>query len=265
MVAVATAADNNNTSESIETNANNLSGVNLNHSQHNGDTNNKIEPIKRPIRDDRPFEMDVFPDTIEGRLLKGLTRSYLIKQEPRMGWARKSACDEQVLLAHPCETVASHQWGVTWLIMTISKTADFREELPNFDVASAYEMASEHDVAELVTGDITPVDGITNEEKHRLESKAMTSILGYYPQEVTEQLTKVYNRYEERQCVESKFVKDCDRLDFMITAFVLERQKFRGFEEFYPNSNKDFFTKIAQRLANELIATRARLIENNSL
>jgi 5'-deoxynucleotidase YfbR-like HD superfamily hydrolase len=225
----------------------------------------KLAAISRPVRDDKPFEMDIFPDTTEGRLLKGLTRSYLIKQEPRMGWARKSACDEKILLPHPCEVVASHQWGVIWLIMTISKTSEFQQEVPEFNIASAYEMASEHDLAELVTGDITPVDGVTSEEKHILEAKAMESILGYYPKEVTQKLTEIYNRYENRQCIESKFVKDCDRLDFMITAFVLERQKFRGFDEFYPNSNKGFYTKIAQRLADELIATREKLIKSGSL
>lgn len=221
--------------------------------------------LKRPIRDDRPFEEDLFPDTMEGKLLKGLVRSYLIKQEPRLGWARKSACDEKVLLAHPCESVASHQWGVVWLIMTISKTSEFREEMPNFDLARAYEMASQHDLAELVTGDITPVDGISAEEKHRLEQEAMTSILSCYPEDVADQLHQVYAQYEFRKSFESKFVKDCDRLDFMITAFLLERQGFKGFSEFYPNSNKDFTTTIAGKLANVLVKTRDELFERGSL
>ena len=235
----------------------------------NGITNKsqlELKPMDRPIRDDTPLEADVFPDTTEGRLLKGLARSFLIKQEPRMGWARKRACDEEKLLLHPCEVVASHQWGVMWLCLAISKTADFLEELPEFDHAKAYEMASIHDLAELVTGDITPVDGISSEKKHEMESEAMTSILGFYPGDVTKELTAVYDRYEKRQCIESKFIKDCDKLDFMITAFMLERQKFSGFDEFYDNSNKHgFHTKIAQRLADELIATRAQLIATKSL
>jgi putative hydrolase of HD superfamily len=222
--------------------------------------------MARPIRDDQPFEEDIWPDTTEGRLLKGLVRSYLIKQEPRMGWARKLACDEDTLLKHPCETVAAHQWGTMWICMVLSKTKEFQEEVPEFDCASAYEMAAQHDLAELVIGDITPVDGIDPKVKHEKESEAMASILSYYPPDVGGELANVYKRYEDRDCVESKVVKDCDRLDFIITAFLLERQKFRGFDEFYPNSIKEpFSTKIARRVADELIATRARLVKNNSL
>lgn len=222
--------------------------------------------LKRPKRDDAPFEVRIFPDTTEGRLLQGLTRSFLIKQEPRLGWARKGACDEKAaLLKHPCEVVASHQWGVMWLIMAISKTAAFQLEFPKFNHEIAHEMASIHDLAELVIGDITPVEGVTSEQKHIMESKAMSSIMADYPDEVSSKMTSVYNRYETRDCIESKFVKDCDKLDFMITAFVLERQNFRGFEEFYPNSNKGFFSKIAQRLADTLIETRAKLIASNQL
>lgn len=222
--------------------------------------------LKRPERDDRPFEeVGVFPDTTEGRLLNGTARAFLIKQEPRLGWARKGACDEKYLMAHPCEIVASHMWGVAWLTMVISKTEEFKKEIPNFDRASAYEMAMQHDLAELVTGDITPVDGIPPEEKHRLEMEAMTSILSYHPKDVANQLHANYARYEKRQCIESKLVKDCDRLDFMITAFVLERQGFRGFTEFYENSNKDFTTKIGSNLANLLIETRNKLAEQSKL
>jgi len=222
--------------------------------------------LERPMRDDSPFMEDIFPPTELGRLLRGIHRSYLIKYEPRLGWAHRRACNESALLKYPCESVASHQWGITWLILTISNSERFKKEIPEFNKQVAYEMAASHDVPELVTGDITPADGISAEEKHRMESLAMQSIQSFYPDGVANVIDKTYKRYEERQCIESKFVKDCDRLDFMITAFVLERVGFSGFEEFYANSRRcSFSTKIAGEMAELLVETRNKLDGTDSL
>lgn len=231
-----------------------------------GNSGDDSNDLQRPDRDDGPFEVNVFPDTELGQLLDGITMSFLIKQEPRRGWYRKKACSEIVLSKHPCEVVAAHQWGVGWLIMCLIPSRLFRQEaFPNFDASVALQMALIHDQAESITSDITPVDGISADEKHRRESKAMNLILARFPDEIAERLRKIYLRYEERKCSESKLVKDCDRLDFMITAFMLERQGFKGLREFYINSNKDFHTKFAQDLANLLIETRDRLAATDKL
>lgn len=229
------------------------------------------EPIKlgleRPKRNDDKIFNITFPDSYLGKLLKGLLIEFLIKQEHRFGWARKSAFSEaHHLTPYPNETVASHQWGVAMLVMTISREPNLIEELPNFDRLKAIEMALLHDVAEVVTGDITPVDGISPEEKHKAESEGMNLILGSFPKLVGESLNEVYNTYENRKCIESKFVKDCDKLDFMLHSFLLELQGFTGFSEFYPNSLKEgFSTKIASDLAKTLITTRNDLVEKNLL
>lgn len=216
-------------------------------------------------RDDSSFYQEsAFPDSYLGKLLKGLIIAYLAKQEHRIGWARKSACDPITL--HPNETVAAHQWGVAMLVMTLARTSMFQEELPEFDQLRAIEMALMHDVAEVRTGDITPVDGISPRDKHKLESEAMKVILGCFPEQVEHSLHRIYRNYEDRECIESKFVKDCDRLDFVIQAFILERQGFSGFSEFYQNSiDQGFSTKIASDIAKTLAKTRDNLIEQNRL
>lgn len=219
--------------------------------------------MERPKRDDRLVFENVFPETDLGKILRGLVIEYLIKQEHRFGWARKSACDDRILNEHPNETVASHQWGVAKLIMVISRETRFREEFPSFDTTSAYEMALIHDVPELKTGDITPDDGISVTEKHKAESEAMTEILATFPTFIGQCLREAYERYEKRSCPESKFVKDCDRLDFMINAFLLERQGFTGFSEFY--SITGFYTRVARDLANLLRDTRNSLADRNEL
>lgn len=225
-----------------------------------------VQTLKRPKRNDEQVFENVFPDNDLGRILRGLQIEFLIKQEPRIGWARKSACDEKSLAEHPIETVASHQWGVAKLIMVLTREPRFKQELPDFDAIKAYEMALIHDVAELKTGDITPADGVTVDEKHKAEMEAMKEILGSFPDHIRHSLKEVYDRYEDRNCQESKFVKDCDRLDFLINAFLLERQGFSGFAEFYSNTiASGFSTRIALDLAKLLVDTRNSLEERNVL
>lgn len=222
--------------------------------------------LSRPKRNDEAIFEDIFPDNSDGKLLKALLVVYLTKQEYRMGWARKSACDEPYLHEHSNETVAAHQWGVAKLIMTLCREPKFQEELPTFDRLKAIEMALIHDVPELITGDITPVDGISVDEKHALESEAMNRIVACYPEETGSSIQALYNTYEARVCRESSFVKDCDKLDFMLNAFLLERQGFSGFSEFYPNTKAlGFSTRIVTDLAELLTSTRNNLYERNVL
>lgn len=229
----------------------------------NGKYNLVLERVKR---NDSAFFKDVFPDNEIGKTLKGLLIEYLIKQEHRYGWARKSACSDLKLTEYPVETVASHMWGVTQLIMVASRTKSFQDELPNFDKLKALEMANMHDVAELVTGDFTPIDNISKEEKHKLETDAMNKILSSFPPEIGRSLNNIYDNYENRTCIESKFVKDCDKLDFILTAFMLERQGFGGFSEFYSNTiATGFYTKVAREMAETLERTRNELVETDSL
>lgn len=228
-----------------------------------------IAELQRPMRfnDELLFENDdSMPDTVFGKVLKGLLIEFLSKQEHRIGWARKSACDDISLMPHPNESVAAHMWGVGRIIEVLTCLEEFAEDHKEFDFAKAKMMASMHDVPELITGDITPVDGISELEKHRRERKAMEKIFSYYPSSIRDQFRQVYNDYESRQCAESKFVKDCDKLDFIIYALLLERQGFSGFEEFYTNSVKNpFFTKTAKNLADTVIEYREELKKRNLL
>lgn len=187
-----------------------------------------------------------------------------------MGWPNVSACGEK-LDPYPNELVACHQWGVAFIIMTLSEDPKFKDEFPDFDLARAIKMALIHDLPELKTGDITPRDGISPEEKHKMEAAAMEQILERFPKPIQIALSQLYIAYENRQCTESKVVKDCDKLDFMIQAFLLERQgtdgcSQEGLSDFYVNSiESGFYSKIVKDLANTLLTTRAGLVRENSL
>lgn len=232
-------------------------------------------PNGRPIldfpkyitRNDEPFYERIFENSNLGNLLQALSIQFLIKQEPRMGWAKRGACsEEKLLLPYPCETVASHMWGVSAIIAAVSRDAQFQKEIPVFDRQKATDMANLHDQPEIITRDITPQDNIPEEVKHADELKAIHKIMSYHSEPVAEALLNIYNIYEKRQCIESKFVKDCDKLDFLLTAFILERQGFTCIDIFYSNIiDKQFHTQIADQLAKLLFKTRNDLHDNGLL
>lgn len=228
----------------------------------------KTRLAKPPKRWDEAIFTNVFPDTNIGRLLHGISIQFLIKQEHRMGWPYRGACSEvDTLLDHPNETVAAHMWGVAQMIQIVSEDEQFKKELPNFNLLAALRMALMHDVPELITTDITKEDPMTREEKNKAEAIAMGQILSRLPESIGETMHEMYRTYELKSNKEAEFVKDCDRLDFMIYAFVLERQGFNCITEFYTNTMNDapMYTNIASELAEQLCKTRNELLERGCL
>lgn len=197
-----------------------------------------------------------------GALLNALLSHYAIKSEPRLGWVRKNACDK--LQENPCETVASHMWGVAYLVTKLCHHPKFPKE--EFNTLLAVEMALIHDLAEAYTSDITPVDNISEETKHKFEQEGMMVMFnkkGLTP-EMRDRHLDVYNSYESKSSNEAKFVKDCDRLDFMLHGFFLETQNYHGFEEFYVNSmTKPFHVELVRELSELILSTRNRLFSDS--
>ena len=67
-----------------------------------------------------------------------------LKDLKRSGWVRNGVSN--------CETVASHTWGVSWLVVALCPE--------NIDLKRALVMTILHDIAEIRIGDITPDDGV---------------------------------------------------------------------------------------------------------
>jgi putative hydrolase of HD superfamily len=87
-----------------------------------------------------------------------------LKSLDRTGWVIRS-------VPKP-ESVAGHMYRmslIALLALDRSLTADL-------DMDKVIKMCLVHDMAECIVGDITPHDGIDEEEKHRLEMEAMQSL-----------------------------------------------------------------------------------------
>lgn len=120
-----------------------------------------------------------------------------LKALPRTGWVQAGVADP--------ESVAAHSWGVAFLALLLCP--------PGLDRGRVLAMAVLHDLAEVDTGDLTPEDGVSPDEKHHRERKVMLRLLGEHPH-----LLAVWEEAEARVSPEAKFLKDLDRLDMGVQA-----------------------------------------------
>ena len=138
--------------------------------------------------------------TNQRELRAALLEALHLKALPRAGWMR-------VGVAQP-ESVAAHSWGVAWLVLNLCP--------PDVDRARALELAVIHDVAEVRSGDITPYDGISAEQKSAVERASMEAMVRDLPARA--HLLECWEEYEAAESKESVFVKACDKLDMALQA-----------------------------------------------
>lgn len=130
--------------------------------------------------------------------LQGYSKYLPLKRLPRTGWVRDG-------VKNP-ESVAAHVWGVVALVLELQPTL-----APQVDLLRALKMAIHHDTPEIIAGDVTPHDGISTDEKLRLERAGAQKILGPADLEMWEEL-------EAGMSETAKFVKAMDRLDMALQA-----------------------------------------------
>lgn len=120
-----------------------------------------------------------------------------LKEVRRAGWLRVGITDP--------ESVAAHSWGVALLVLLRCP--------PELDRGRLLAMAILHDLAEVETGDLTPHDGVSREEKHRRESIAMRRLLAGRPD-----LLALWEEAEARLTPEARFLKQLDTLEMGVQA-----------------------------------------------
>ncbi|MGC4123224.1 MAG: HD domain-containing protein [Myxococcales bacterium] len=148
-----------------------------------------------------------------------LLEAVKLKALPRAGWVRKG-------VPAP-ETVASHSWGVAWLVLAVAPEG--------IDLAKALAYATLHDLAEVRVGDLTPVDPVSREEKSRREHEAiseMTRALG------RPQLAALWDAFENGADPEARLVRELDKLDMAIQALAHHEAGRPGMREFFASADR---------------------------
>lgn len=100
---------------------------------------------------------------------------------------------------------------------------------PRLDLPKCMKMCLIHDMAELLVGDITPVDGVPKPEKNRREAATMDyltgSLLRGVPGATTTgaEMRAIWQEYEDSQTLDSQFVHDVDKMELLLQMVEYEK------------------------------------------
>jgi putative hydrolases of HD superfamily len=172
-----------------------------------------------------------------------------LKTTKRTGWVLRN-------VALP-ESIADHMYRMSLLALVISDAGE-RDH--------AVKLALAHDLAEAIVGDLTPVCGVSKEEKFRREESAMVDIrdgcLRGNP--AGAELYALWSEYEANETRAAILMKDIDKFEMIVSASEYETaQPSLDLSEFFESTRGKFRTPQIKSLVEELYRRREAL--QNSL
>jgi len=132
---------------------------------------------------------------------------YKLKEIPRSGWKQK-------LEIKNTESVASHTLLIIVLVFIFSEKYGFSCKKK----VKLIEMALIHDLAESITGDITP-ETMNNKRKNKLENEAFGKIMCMLcTKSLKKRYLELWHDYQTKKSFESKCVHLLDKLEMVLQA-----------------------------------------------
>ncbi|KAE9384989.1 HD domain-containing protein [Gymnopus androsaceus JB14] len=168
-----------------------------------------------------------------------------LKTQKRTGWVNNR-------IPNP-ESISDHMYRMAVLSMCTSDT--------KLDVAKCVMLCVVHDLAEAQVGDIAPSDGISKDEKTRLEAEAMRVFVHemLHNSPAAQRIEALWQEYEARETPEARFVKDLDRFEMAVQAFEYERDlNMPKLQPFYDSSLPQIKHPEVQEWGNDLLEERSR-------
>ncbi|KAI0996636.1 hypothetical protein K3495_g11547 [Podosphaera aphanis] len=138
-----------------------------------------------------------------------------LKTTPREGW--------RVYGVKSGESISDHMYRMALMTMLAPKSL-----IGKIDVPRCTQMALVHDMAELLVGDITPVQGIPKAEKNRREATTMDYLTKNLLENVSggvqaNEIRALWQEYEDSKTLESQFVHDVDKVELLLQMVEYER------------------------------------------
>jgi putative hydrolase of HD superfamily len=164
-----------------------------------------------------------------------------LKDVLRAGWVRAGVPSP--------ETVAAHSWGVAWRVLAL---------LPDdLDRERALLYAVLHDLPEVRTGDVTPLDGVSAADKHARERVALSALCAALPPDRGAALLRVWEAYEAQGDPEARFVRQLDRLDMAIQAVAYGARHGLDLAEFVASAAAVVTHPALRPILDELVSRAA--------
>lgn len=177
-------------------------------------------------------------------LLKFFHVIFQLKNTARTAWLQKGMEN-----AYP-ESIADHMYRVAMIAMV----APMDEGM---DRQHCVMMALVHDLAEAIVGDITPICGVSQEEKERREREAMAEITKDLAHETASLINGLWEEYEAGETAEAKLVKQIDKFEFALQAVEYEERDGRDFSDFVDAVNPRLKDPLVRSFYDVLMAERS--------
>jgi putative hydrolase of HD superfamily len=126
--------------------------------------------------------------------------------------------------------VADHAYSVAAIAMILS-------DAKKLNTGKILKMAILHDLAESITGDLTPEDG-PKTKKIKLENAAMKKILSTLDKKTRNHYWSIWMQYQKNNTREAKLLHDVDKLEMALQAKIYAKSHKRQKLEPFFNSAK---------------------------
>ncbi len=182
--------------------------------------------------------MAAAPDTVAFLMYVGR-----LKLVPRTGWLQHGVANY--------ENVAAHSFGVATIAMLLGDMV----QAP-LNIEKALRMALLHDLAEVVTTDLpwSASQLMPRGVKLDMEAAAFGRVVESLPSSSAYQA--LWDEYAAGASLEARLVKDADRLDLFVQAYIYEWTGYKSLDEFWEHQAEEAFA-IAE--ARTLFAALRRL------
>lgn len=180
---------------------------------------------------------------LEGKNLDPIVEIYFqtnhLKHLLRQGWLMRGVPEDK------CESVGDHCFAVALFGMVIAK-----KYFPKLDMAKIIKMSLVHELGEIDSGDFTPFDKISKEERQAKEKAGIEKIFSHFPE--GKEYLKLWGEFEENKSQEAQFIKQIDQLEKAMQAAVYAKQYGKNLGEFIESARERITDKKLIGLLEEI-------------